>query len=219
MRDQLLVQLNNDILSMIAPLEKTQALALAGLSLSRLWYPYKVWAVQNKAPKLIEYGENCLDILWKQIADEQIYGADFETFYRYSDRIQDQVNRLEDRDIIAEGSTAWPFLEALDTALCCFYDPKLLPGLQGGNFKQDIMVIVGQAAEYIYDGIYSNLRELSENESRNIVQQDQEWQDEYKRIHDDVALVKLLPQNKREVLIRQETYRQLHTFQEREPPL
>lgn len=214
MSDQPLVQLNDDILSMIEPLEKAQALALAGLSISRLWYPYKIWATQNKVPKLVEYGEKCLDILWKQIADEQIYGADFETFYRYSDKIQDKIYRLEDRNIIADGSIAWPFLETLDTALCCFYDPKLLPGLQGTDFKQDIVAIVGQAAEYIYDCIYSNLGEISENELRSLVYQNQVWQDEYKRIYDDIALAKLFPQNKQAVFICQEKYRQLHIFQE-----
>ena len=212
MRDKLLVQLNDDILSMVKPLERIQALALAGLSISRLWYPYKTWAEQNRAPKLIEYGEKCLDILWKQIDNEQIYGFDFEKFYRYSERIQDKVNRLEDKDIIADGSIAWPFLESLDSALCCFYDPKLLPGLQGIPFEQNIMVMVGQASSYLYYYIFADTEYISEEQVISIVATNTLWQKELDRIKEDVTLVKAFPQNKQEVLSRQEKYRELNIF-------
>ncbi len=83
MKHILLTQLDSEIHQMIEGLEKFQALVLAGLSVSRLWYPYEKWAVQNKIPKFIEWGNMSVDILWKQIARGQLWGSksDFEKYY------------------------------------------------------------------------------------------------------------------------------------------
>ena len=213
MRDPLLVQLNNDIYSMIRTLDRIQSLALAGLSISRLWTPYVQWAVQNKAPKLVDYGEKCLGLLWKQIFDEQIYGSGFEEFYRYSEKIQDKINKLEDKDIIADGSIAWPFMESLDSALCCFYDPKLLPGLQRISFEQDIMVMVGQASSYLYDYILANTEYISEEQVISIVGTNTLWEKELTRIKEDVILVKSFPLNKGDVLKQRDSYITLNIFE------
>ena len=212
MKDSLLFKLNNDIHSMIEVLEEIQSLALAGLSISRLWYPYTQWATLNRATKLVEYGEQCLDILWQQIIDEQIYGSEFNKFYRNSERIQDKISALEDKDIVADGSSAWPFLETLDSALCCFYDPKLLPGLQGSSFEDDIVAIVGQAAEYIYDCVFSDAQYISEEQVESIVSTNILWQKELTTIREDVALVKSFPTNKTDVLKRRDSYKTLYIF-------
>ncbi len=57
MKHILLEQLDSEINAMIAELKQDQALTLAGLSISRLWSPFERWALENKAPKLTEWGK------------------------------------------------------------------------------------------------------------------------------------------------------------------
>ena len=128
--------------------------------MSRLWTPFEKWALENKAPKLIEWGMACFNTLWDQINLEQLYGQEFDKYYRYLDKIDGKIERLVDEEIEVEGSIAYPLLEVFSSALCCFYDPKLLPGLQRSSFWSDITVIVGQGAEYIYDTIFSDAGEI-----------------------------------------------------------
>ena len=54
MKHTLLTQLDSKISSIASELDQVQALTLAGLSISRLWTPFEKWALENKAPKLIE---------------------------------------------------------------------------------------------------------------------------------------------------------------------
>ena len=95
-----------------------------------------------------------------------------------------------DEEIEVEGSIAYPLLEVFSSALCCFYDPKLLPGLQRSSFWSDITVIVGQGAEYIYDTIFSDAGNTNESELIILVEADSRWEAECQRIKDDVAFLK-----------------------------
>lgn len=190
MKHTLLTQLDSKISSIASELDQVQALTLAGLSISRLWTPFEKWALENKAPKLIEWGKVCFNTLWDQISLEQLFGRDFDKYYRYLDKIDGKIERLADKEIEVEGSIAYPLLEVFDAALCCFYDPKLLPGLQRSSFWSDITAIVGQGAEYIYDIIFSDAGNISESELIVLVEADLRWEAECQRIKDDVAFLK-----------------------------
>ena len=87
MKHTLLTQLDSKISSIASELDQVQALTLAGLSISRLWTPFEKWALENKAPKLIEWGKVCFNTLWDQISLEQLFGRDFDKYYRYLDKI------------------------------------------------------------------------------------------------------------------------------------
>lgn len=216
MKHLMLEELYHHLCVLIEPLERIQGLALAGLSISRLWYPFQKWAVQNKAPKMGEWGKTCEELLWKQILEEQVYGSEFELYDKCSEKIQRKIGALEDRDISVEGSAAWPFLEVLDSALCCFYDPKLLPGLQGWrkpSFYEDVAAVVGQGAEFIYDCIFSNADVVTEQELISLVNENPVWQRELGRIEEDIACVKSFPGNRQAILERRDTYQRLDIFQ------
>lgn len=168
MKHTLLARLDSKISSIISELEQVQALTLAGLSISRLWAPFEKWALENKAPKLIEWGAVCFNTLW------------------------DQIN--------------------LDFALCCFYDPKLLPGLQRPSFWSDITAIVGQGTEYIYDTIFSDAGSINESDLIILVEADPRWRAECQRIKDDVAFLKTHFKDKTAVLELKEKYIQIDIF-------
>ena len=139
---------------------------------------------------IIEWGMACFNTLWDQINLEQLYGQEFDKYYRYLDKIDGKTERLVDEGIEVEGSIAYPLLEVFSSALCCFYDPKLLPGLQRSSFWSDITVIVGQGAEYIYDTIFSDAGNTNESELIILVEADSRWEAECQRIKDDVAFLK-----------------------------
>ena len=190
MKHTLLTRLDSKISLIASELDQVQALTLAGLSMSRLWTPFEKRALENKAPKLIEWGMACFNTLWDQINLEQLYGQEFDKYYRYLDKIDGKIERLVDEEIEVEGSIAYPLLEVFSSALCCFYDPKLLPGLQRSSFWSDITVIVGQGAEYIYDTIFSDAGNTNESELIILVEADSRWEAECQRIKDDVAFLK-----------------------------
>lgn len=214
MKHILLAQLDDEIYQMIKELDKFQGLTLAALSISRLWYPFEKWASQNKIPKLIEWGHICVDILWEQIFLGQLLGSksDFERYYKNSEKIDSKLEQLEDKDIIVEGSIAFPLIEVLDSALCCFFDPKLLPGLQRDSFWSDIVTIVGQGAEYIYDDIFTNAGEISEDNLISMVKADLRWTAEYHRIAEDISFLKSCHIDKPAILKRKEDYMHLEIF-------
>ena len=87
MKHTLLTRLDSKISLIASELDQVQALTLAGLSMSRLWTPFEKWALENKAPKLIEWGMACFNTLWDQINLEQLYGQEFDKYYRYLDKI------------------------------------------------------------------------------------------------------------------------------------
>lgn len=212
MKHTLLARLDSKISSIISELEQVQALTLAGLSISRLWAPFEKWALENKAPKLIEWGAVCFNTLWDQINLEQLYGQDFDKYYRYLDKIDGKIERLVDKEIEVEGSIAYPLLEVFDFALCCFYDPKLLPGLQRPSFWSDITAIVGQGAEYIYDTIFSDAGNINESDLIILVEADPRWRAECQRIKDDVAFLKTHFKDKAAVLELKGKYIQMDIF-------
>ncbi len=214
MKHILLTQLDDEIHQMIETLDKFQALTLAGLSISRLWYPFEKWATQNKISKFIEWGNICVDILWEQILIGQLLGSksDFEKYYKSLEKIDGKIEQLEDKGIIFDGSIAFPLIEALDSALCCFFDPKLLPGLQRNSFWPDIVAIVGQGSEYIYDVIFTNSDEINENDLISTVKADLRWAEEHHRIAEDVTFLKSHQQDKPAILKRKEDYMRLDIF-------
>ncbi len=214
MKHILLTRLDSEIRQLTEGLEKPQALTLAGLSICRLWHPFEKWALQNKMPKLAEWGTVCVDTLWGQIALGRIFGleADFERYYKALDQMDGKLERLEEKGVAVEGSAAYPLVEALDSALCCFFDPKLLPGLQRHMFWTDIIAIVGQGLEYIYDDIFSNAGEISEDDLISLVTSDPRWTAERRRIEDDISFFKEDPQDQLTVLKRKEDYLHLDIF-------
>lgn len=212
MKHILLEKLDSKISETVKGLDKLQALAMAGLGISRLWMPFKQWALENKAAKLAEWGKICVDILWEQISLEQLYGQNFEKYYKYLDKIDGKIEQLADKEIVIEESIAYPLLEALENALCCFFDPKLLPGLQKLSFHTDITAIVGQGAEYIYDDIFSAAGNISENGLMILVEQEPRWLAECCRISADADFLKTYPKNMAAVLKRKEQYMQINIF-------
>ena len=96
MKHTLLTRLDSKISLIASELDQVQALTLAGLSMSRLWTPFEKWALENKAPKLIEWGMACFNTLWDQINLEQLYGQEFDKYYRYLDKIDGKIERLVD---------------------------------------------------------------------------------------------------------------------------
>jgi len=214
MKHALLTQLDDEIHQMIETLDKFQALTLAGLSISRLWYPFEKWATQNKISKFIEWGSICVDILWEQIFTGQLLGSksDFEKYFKSLEKIDGKIEQLEDKGIIFDGSIAFPLVEALNSALCCFFDPKLLPGLQRDSFWPDIVAIVGQGSEYIYDVIFTNSDEINESDLISSVKADLRWAEEHQRIAEDVTFLKSHQQNKPAILKRKEDYMRLDIF-------
>ena len=212
MKHILLEQLDSEINAMIAELKQEQALTLAGLSISHLWSPFERWALENKAPKLTEWGKVCINILWEQIIREQLYGQDFEKYYHCLDRIDGKIERLYDKEIVVDGSIAYPLLEAFNSALCCFFDPKLLPGLQKPSFLPDIVAIVGQGAEYIYDNVFDNAGDINENDLIVLVKSNPRWIAECQRIKEDVAFLKAHFEDKATLLKQKEKYMQMDIF-------
>jgi len=214
MKHILLTQLDDEIYQEIKTLDKFQALTLAGLSISRLWYPFEKWATQNKISKFIEWGNICVEILWEQILTGQLSGpeSDFEKYYKSLEKIDGKIEQLEDKGIIFDGSIAFPLIEALDSALCCFFDPKLLPGLQRNSFWPDIVAIVGQGLEYIYDVIFTNSDEISEDDLISTVKSDPRWTAEHHRIAEDISFLKSHQQDKPAILKRKEDYMRLEIF-------
>lgn len=212
MKHVLLEQLDREIDAMLNGLEKIQALTLAGLSISRLWSPFEKWALELKAPKLIDWGETCLSLLWEQIILGQLHGQDFEKYYRCLDKIDGKIERLDDKGIVVEGSTAYPLLEAFDAALCCFFDPKLLPGLQRPSFWSDITAIVGQGAEYIYDSIFSDVGDIDENDLIVLIEREPRWIAERQRIKEDISFLKTYSEDKAAILEQKEAYMRIDIF-------
>lgn len=212
MKHILLEQLDEGLNQQIETLDNCQALALAGLSISRLWYPFEKWSLQHQAPRLAQWAKQCMDILWEQIILEQTYGLNFAGYDKNLDKIDRKLERLEDNDISVDGSSASPLLDAFACALCCFYDPKFLPGLNPISFERDITAIVGQGAEYIYDVLFSNSDKEDEEDIITLVSQSPAWQGELLRIKEDIALVKSFPQNKQDVLRQREAYELLDIF-------
>ncbi|MCI8398467.1 MAG: hypothetical protein HFF90_03595 [Oscillibacter sp.] len=212
MKHILLERLDSELSAVIDGLERAQALALAGLSISRLWSPFEKWAAENRAPKLAEWGRICVNTLWEQIVQEELYGRDFEKYYRCLDKIDGRLERLYDQEIAVEESPAYPLLEALNSALCCFFDPKLLPGLQRDSFWPDITAIAGQGAEYIYDVIFSDAGTISEHDLIALVESDPRWIAERRRIKEDAAFLKAHFKDKTAVLHQKEAYMQLDIF-------
>ncbi len=214
MKHILLTQLDSEIHQMMEGLEKFQALVLAGLSVSRLWYPYEKWSARKKIPKFIEWGNMSIDILWKQIALGQVWGSrsDFEKYYNCLEKIDRKIEQLEDKGIVVEGSSAYPLIEALNSALCCFFDPKLLPGLQRDSFWADIVAIVGQGSEYIYDDIFTNADEISESDLITMVNADSRWIAERGRVAEDISFLKSHHHDKSAIMKRKEGYVRLDIF-------
>ena len=133
-------------------------------------------------------------------------------YYRCLDKIDGRLERLYDQEIAVEESPAYPLLEALNSALCCFFDPKLLPGLQRDSFWPDITAIAGQGAEYIYDVIFSDAGTISEHDLIALVESDPRWIAERRRIKEDAAFLKAHFKDKTAVLHQKEAYMQLDIF-------
>lgn len=212
MKHILLNQLDSEIHAIIDGLKQEQALTLAGLSISRLWIPFEKWAIENKAPKLIEWGETCFNTLWDQINLEKLYGQGFEKYHKCLNRINAKMDWLEDKEIVIEGNPANPFLDSLGSALCCFFDPKLLPGLRRTSFGARITTIVEQGAEYIYDNVLDNAGNINENDLIVLVESDPRWMAECQRIKGDVAFLKAHFEDKATILKQREIYMQMNIF-------
>ncbi len=93
-----------------------------------------------------------------------------------------------------------------------FFDPKLLPGLQKHSFLSDIVAIVGQGAEYIYDNVFDNAGDINENDLIVLVKSNPRWIAECQRIKEDVAFLMAHFEDKATLLKQKEKYMQMDIF-------